>query len=156
MAAISETPEHRTLPNQAPPSFWETMSEELFKNVYSLYEQIDAYLPLRSREEGFPPIIVFCAYICGSLASYLWKTPQRKNLSRSMVLPTSADWKQQSASSFLDPRKRSSSAVLRRSLNCRMLGRWPRDGRRLYANLLCPSLIQLPFHLRYPELRIQP
>lgn len=53
------------------------MSQELFKNVYSLYEQIDAYLPLRTREEGFPPIIVFCTYICGSLASILLGTPQR-------------------------------------------------------------------------------
>ncbi|KAH7308745.1 hypothetical protein BKA65DRAFT_559625 [Rhexocercosporidium sp. MPI-PUGE-AT-0058] len=71
MVATSENPQ----PSPAPPAFWESMSESLFQNVHSLYEQIDAYLPLRSREEGFPPIIVFCAYICGSLASYLWKTP---------------------------------------------------------------------------------
>ncbi|KAH7409581.1 hypothetical protein BKA64DRAFT_571596 [Cadophora sp. MPI-SDFR-AT-0126] len=71
MAAASENPQ----PSLAPPGFWESMSETLFQNVHSLYEQIDAYLPLRSRGEGFPPIIVFCAYICGSLASYLWKTP---------------------------------------------------------------------------------
>ncbi|KAG4433496.1 hypothetical protein IFR05_011034 [Cadophora sp. M221] len=71
MAAASENPQS----SLAPPRFWESVSESLFQNVHSLYEQIDAYLPLRSREEGFPPIIVFCAYICGSLASYLWKTP---------------------------------------------------------------------------------
>jgi len=79
MTAISEPAEHLPSTSQAQRSFWVKMSEELFENVYNLYEQIDAYLPLRSREEGLPPIIIFCAYICGSLASSLWKAPQRKD-----------------------------------------------------------------------------
>lgn len=55
--------------------FWQTMSYELFANVLELHEQIDAYFPLRSKEEGYPAILVFCVYVCGSLASYLWKWP---------------------------------------------------------------------------------
>jgi hypothetical protein len=58
VAATSDSAESRTSTSRAPPKFWETMSDELFRNVQSLHEQIDAYLPLRSREEGFPPIIV--------------------------------------------------------------------------------------------------
>jgi hypothetical protein len=42
----------------APPNFWENMSNELFEDVLGLHEQIDAYLPLRSGDEGFPAIIV--------------------------------------------------------------------------------------------------
>lgn len=63
MAAASESPQ----PSLAPPGFWESMSESLFQNVHSLYEQIDAYLPLRSREEGFPPIIVSHLHVFSSM-----------------------------------------------------------------------------------------
>lgn len=57
--------------------FWGNMSYELFSNVLGLYEQIDAFFTHRSSDEdGFPAMIVFCVYICGSLASYLWKWPQ--------------------------------------------------------------------------------
>jgi len=80
IAALSEWSEDQQPSPRSAPVFWEVMSGQLFENVYNLYEQIDAYLPLRSREEGFPPIIVFCAYICGSLATYLWKIPQREKV----------------------------------------------------------------------------
>ncbi len=56
MAAAASDNTHPS--SLAPTSFWEQMSEDLFQNVHNLYEQIDAYLPLRTREEGFPPIIV--------------------------------------------------------------------------------------------------
>lgn len=60
----------------APEAFWRTMADELFSNVYELHEQIDAFYAMRTRDEGFPAILVFCVYICGSLASYLWRYPQ--------------------------------------------------------------------------------
>lgn len=68
----------RTTPvKQAPDGFWTSMANELFENVLELYEQIDAFFTLRTTpEEGFPAIVVFCVYICGSLASYLWRYPQ--------------------------------------------------------------------------------
>ncbi|KKA26326.1 hypothetical protein TD95_003510 [Thielaviopsis punctulata] len=59
----------------APEGFWETMATELFFNVEQLHDQIDAYFALRAPEEGFPQILVFCVYICGSLASCLWRYP---------------------------------------------------------------------------------
>ncbi|PSR83342.1 hypothetical protein BD289DRAFT_370099, partial [Coniella lustricola] len=90
---------------QAPPQeFWSTMSNELFSNVLELYEQIDAFHSIMHQTshrsssssssssnnnsnsdesdeptatgEGFPAILVFCVYICGSLAAYLWRYPQ--------------------------------------------------------------------------------
>lgn len=60
----------------APEGFWAAMSGELFANVLELAEQIGAFAAARSRDEGFPAILVFCVYICGSLASYLWRYPQ--------------------------------------------------------------------------------
>ena len=59
----------------APPGFWHKMSEELFSNVWELHEQVDAYFSMRTPDEGFPQILVFCVYMCGSLASYLWRYP---------------------------------------------------------------------------------
>lgn len=66
---------------QAPAVFWNTMASELFENVLELAEQIHAFSALlyaAPEEEGcgFPAIVVFCVYICGSLASYLWRYPQ--------------------------------------------------------------------------------
>lgn len=66
--------------NSTRAKFWENMSYELFSNVLGLYEQIDAFFSHRSSDEGFPAMIVFCVYICGSLASYLWKWPQSKQI----------------------------------------------------------------------------
>lgn len=60
----------------AMPEFWTTMSTELFTNVYTLHECFDTWFSLRAADEGIPSIVVFCVYICGSLASYLWKWPQ--------------------------------------------------------------------------------
>lgn len=69
----------------APEGFWRAMSDELFAGVVELHEQIDAFAALRASSsrggggahgEGFPAILVFCVYICGSLASYLWRYPQ--------------------------------------------------------------------------------
>jgi hypothetical protein len=54
------------LNTNAPPLFWENMSHELFTNVMSLHEGISAYIAQRSPVEGFPPILAFCVYICGS------------------------------------------------------------------------------------------
>ncbi|KAF4840914.1 putative transcriptional regulatory protein [Colletotrichum siamense] len=61
---------------QATNEFWRGMSHDLFANVVELHEQVEAYFSVRSRDEGFPAILVFCVYICGSLASYLWRHPQ--------------------------------------------------------------------------------
>ncbi|CAN8096026.1 unnamed protein product [Discula destructiva] len=61
---------------ESPEGFWTAMSNELFVNVLELFEQIDAFYTARSGDEGFPAILVFCVYICGSLASYLWRYPQ--------------------------------------------------------------------------------
>lgn len=60
----------------APPHFWPSVSRALFANVAELHEQIDAYFSSRAPDEGFPAILVFCVYVCGSLASYLWRYPQ--------------------------------------------------------------------------------
>ncbi|KAH8653222.1 hypothetical protein BGZ60DRAFT_460984 [Tricladium varicosporioides] len=57
-------------------TFWQQMSLELFTNLKQLYEAIDTFFSLRSRDEGYPAMLVFCVYVCGSLASYLWKWPQ--------------------------------------------------------------------------------
>ncbi|KAF4634649.1 hypothetical protein G7Y89_g3438 [Cudoniella acicularis] len=60
----------------APQDFWVGMSSELFENVLALHEQIDAFSSLRSPEQGFPAMIIFCVYVCGSLANHLWKRPE--------------------------------------------------------------------------------
>lgn len=55
--------------------FWQTMSYELFANVQELHEQINAYFPSRSKGDGFPAVLAFCVYICGSAAAHLWRWP---------------------------------------------------------------------------------
>lgn len=64
-----------TTSSAAPPDFWERTSFELFYNVWELHQQIDAYFNMKSPGEGFPEILVFCVYMCGSLSSYLWRYP---------------------------------------------------------------------------------
>ncbi|KAI5464086.1 hypothetical protein BGZ63DRAFT_421165 [Mariannaea sp. PMI_226] len=59
----------------APDGFWAQASNDLFQNVWELYEQIDAYFSMKSSGEGFPQILVFCVYMCGSLSSFLWRYP---------------------------------------------------------------------------------
>ncbi|KAL4944304.1 hypothetical protein BDV06DRAFT_220458 [Aspergillus oleicola] len=49
---------------------------ELFQNMLLLHEQIDAFFEFRSPEQGFPALIVFCVYVCGSLANHLYQQPQ--------------------------------------------------------------------------------
>lgn len=86
--AVSSTNSSKTTATTAgggaPEGFWRAMSDELFAGVVELHEQIDAFAALRASTarpgaalgEGFPAILVFCVYICGSLASYLWRYPQ--------------------------------------------------------------------------------
>ncbi|KAH6888023.1 fungal-specific transcription factor domain-containing protein, partial [Thelonectria olida] len=59
----------------APQYFWEKTSEELFDNVSKLHDQINEYFKIKSSDEGFPQILVFCVYMCGSLSSFLWRYP---------------------------------------------------------------------------------
>lgn len=51
-----------------------SVTDELFHNMVILYDQIDAYFSIRSPNEGFPAFVVFCIYICGSLANHLQKS----------------------------------------------------------------------------------
>ena len=67
---------HKDSNPATPAGFWDYIANELFSNLDSLYEAIDTFFSLRSAEEGYPAMLVFCVYICGSLASYLWKWPQ--------------------------------------------------------------------------------
>ncbi|KAF2792017.1 hypothetical protein K505DRAFT_350908 [Melanomma pulvis-pyrius CBS 109.77] len=62
--------------NEGPSGFWKTVSEELFENVFELYQQIEASFTMRSQTEGYPAILVFPIYVCGSLALNLWQCPQ--------------------------------------------------------------------------------
>ncbi|EXJ93805.1 hypothetical protein A1O1_02198 [Capronia coronata CBS 617.96] len=48
---------------------------EMFENMITLHEQIDAFFSLSSPDQGFPAFIVFCIYICGSLANHLLQRP---------------------------------------------------------------------------------
>ncbi|VUC20872.1 unnamed protein product [Clonostachys rosea] len=59
----------------SPQGFWKGMSHTLFQNVWQLHEQIAAYFNMRSPDEGFPQILVFCVYVCGSLSYYLMRYP---------------------------------------------------------------------------------
>jgi hypothetical protein len=71
-----DVPSSRHSYKNVPEGFWKEVSFELFSNVLELHEQVDAYFNMRTRDEGFPAILVFCVYMCGSLASYLWRHPQ--------------------------------------------------------------------------------
>ncbi|KAL2828674.1 hypothetical protein BDW59DRAFT_142852 [Aspergillus cavernicola] len=52
-----------------------SVTTELFKNMILLHEQIDAFFDFRSPDQGFPALIVFCVYVCGSLANHLHQKP---------------------------------------------------------------------------------
>ncbi|CAK7232361.1 hypothetical protein SCUCBS95973_008234 [Sporothrix curviconia] len=73
-AGSSQSP---TLPQTTVESVaaWQRVSYDLFDNVVELHEQVTAYFSMRTSDEGFPAILVFCVYMCGSLASYLWHNP---------------------------------------------------------------------------------
>ncbi|CAG9995623.1 unnamed protein product [Clonostachys byssicola] len=59
----------------SPPGFWKSLSDTLFQDVWRIHEQIDAYFNMRSANEGFPQILVFCVYMCGCLSSHLMRYP---------------------------------------------------------------------------------
>ncbi|KAI1614912.1 fungal-specific transcription factor domain-containing protein [Exophiala viscosa] len=68
-----------------------TIERELFDNLVVLHSQIQAYFALRSPNQGFPAFVVFCIYICGSLANYLCRSTTlpgnvRDAVSRSLVI----------------------------------------------------------------------
>lgn len=92
MEYVLPSPDSQNLEHR---KYWETMSHELFHEVVTLYEQIDAFMSQRSPDEGFPTEIVsknppfgmarevdvsevFFVYICGSLSCYLSKWPRCK------------------------------------------------------------------------------
>lgn len=64
-----------TRPGAAPAGFWDQASFELFTNAWSLFEAVDVWYSLRSAEDGFPAMLAFCIYICGSLAFRLDQRP---------------------------------------------------------------------------------
>ncbi|CAJ2508930.1 Uu.00g139560.m01.CDS01 [Anthostomella pinea] len=53
------------------PSAWSEVAEQLFDNMLTLHEQIKAFFEYRSPDQGYPALIVFCVYVCGSLANNL-------------------------------------------------------------------------------------
>ncbi|KAF7545641.1 hypothetical protein G7046_g9515 [Stylonectria norvegica] len=55
---------------------WPTVAEQLFDNMLTLHEQITAFFDDLSPEQGYPALIVFCVYICGSLANHLQQQPE--------------------------------------------------------------------------------
>jgi hypothetical protein len=73
---VSHIIDSETGDQMAPPGFWETMSYELFSNVLTLYEAIDTYFSMRRADDGFPTMLAFCAYTCGSIISYLCRWPR--------------------------------------------------------------------------------
>ncbi|KAH8881457.1 hypothetical protein GQ53DRAFT_702217 [Thozetella sp. PMI_491] len=64
------------LGEETPLLFLENMAQELFTNGLSLYEGIVVYLANRPLAEGFPSLLAFGVYLCGSLAMHLWRCPQ--------------------------------------------------------------------------------
>ncbi|KAH9832690.1 Cytochrome-P450 monooxygenase [Teratosphaeria destructans] len=57
-------------------AFWQAMSYELFDNMLELHRQIAAYFASRLKADGYPAILAFCVYTCGSVAAHLLKWPQ--------------------------------------------------------------------------------
>lgn len=55
-------------------AFFSHMSDDLFRNVRELYEQVDAQFSVRSSEEGVgAQMASFCVYSCGLFSTYLVK-----------------------------------------------------------------------------------
>nr|XP_036589160.1 uncharacterized protein CTRU02_01207 [Colletotrichum truncatum]KAF6800802.1 hypothetical protein CTRU02_01207 [Colletotrichum truncatum] len=55
-------------------AFFSHMSDDLFRNVRDLYEQVDAQFSVRSSEEGVgAQMASFCVYSCGLFSTYLVK-----------------------------------------------------------------------------------
>lgn len=55
---------------------WSSVADELYDNMLTLHQQITAFFEYRSPEQGYPALVVFCAYVCGSLANHLHRQPQ--------------------------------------------------------------------------------
>jgi hypothetical protein len=55
---------------------WPNVADELFDNMVMLHQQICAFFDNRSPEQGYPALIVFCIYVCGSLANHLHQQPR--------------------------------------------------------------------------------
>ncbi|KAH9884381.1 hypothetical protein F4778DRAFT_565068 [Xylariomycetidae sp. FL2044] len=73
--------QHGGHPDHPPPGedAWSPIAEVLFDNMLALDEQISAFFDNRSPDrgyQGYPAIIVFCVYVCGSLANHLYQQPQ--------------------------------------------------------------------------------
>ncbi|KAK0642231.1 fungal-specific transcription factor domain-containing protein [Cercophora newfieldiana] len=49
---------------------------QLYTNMLTLHSQIAAFFEFRSPDQGYPALIVFCAYVCGTLANHLHRQPQ--------------------------------------------------------------------------------
>ncbi|ORX94818.1 fungal-specific transcription factor domain-domain-containing protein, partial [Clohesyomyces aquaticus] len=62
--------------NGGPSGFWKPVSDELFRDVVELYQQIEVSFTMREQTEGYPAILVFPIYVCGSLALNLWQCPK--------------------------------------------------------------------------------
>ncbi|KAF4333560.1 general repressor of transcription [Fusarium beomiforme] len=62
------------------PQFFKKIAGDLFDNVRSLYEQIDAQFTGRSSEESVgAQMAAFCVYTCGLFSIYFWRYPNDLN-----------------------------------------------------------------------------
>ncbi|CAK7203200.1 hypothetical protein SEUCBS139899_005931 [Sporothrix eucalyptigena] len=57
-------------------AFFRQMSSDLFANVLALHDGITLLLGSRPSSQGFPPLLPFALYSCGSLATQLSRCPQ--------------------------------------------------------------------------------
>jgi hypothetical protein len=55
---------------------WPKVADELFEAMLKLNEQIRAFFEYRSVDQGYPALIVFSVYVCGSLANHLRLQPK--------------------------------------------------------------------------------
>ncbi|KAL2208557.1 hypothetical protein CC79DRAFT_1395536 [Sarocladium strictum] len=55
---------------------WPRVAAELFEEMLKLNEQIRAFFGYRSVDQGYPALIVFSVYVCGSLANHLRLQPR--------------------------------------------------------------------------------
>jgi hypothetical protein len=46
-------------------------TRDLYSNMVTLYEQMEAFFALRSASQGFPAFVIYCLYIAGALANEL-------------------------------------------------------------------------------------
>ncbi|KAK0709294.1 hypothetical protein B0T26DRAFT_622099, partial [Lasiosphaeria miniovina] len=55
---------------------WQPVAGQLYADMLVLHEQISAFFAHRAPAHGYPALVVFCAYVCGSLANRLHRQPQ--------------------------------------------------------------------------------